>query len=454
MAAPWPAENGRAKQNRSSGRRKETPMRRRPEGRDRKQAKSEWGARRALRQLMLPMISGVLATKEALFGLVQQSGLLVMREVLAEDAEKVAGPKGRHQVNRRANHWGTVPAEFPFAGRKVVLERPRVRGVDGHEIALPRVEQLRQVDPICEKVIEQILLGVSMRGYGNSLECLPEGIRSRGVSKSAASRHVVERTSKRVEEFVSRRLENLDVLVLVLDGLRVAEQSVVVALGIAADGSKHPLGLWQGSTENSRICTELLQDLLSRGLRIEGKLLCVIDGGKGLRKALDDVLGDVILIQRCQIHKIRNIKGHLPEKRHAYVLKAMREAYHCSTAVAARRKLLALAAWLASNGEETAARSLKEGLEETLTVLKLDLPPLLQRLLSTTNTIENLMSSIRHVTRNVKRWRNGSMVRRWVGLGVAHAQTKFRRIKGHASLPALVLALRGKAPVADATKAA
>ena len=407
-----------------------------------------------LRQLLLPMVGGMEATKRALFGLVQESGMLVMRELFAEEAEKVAGPKGRHLTDRAAYHWGSTATEFPFAGRKVSLMRPRVRRIGGEEARLPLVEELRQVDPICERVVEQILLGVSTRGYGKSLERLPSSISKRGASKSAASRHVVERTSKRVEEFVSRRLEDLDVVVLVLDGLTVAEQSVVVALGIATDGSKHPLGLWQGSTENSRICTELLQDLLSRGLRVEEKLLCVIDGGKGLHKALDDVYGNVALIQRCQVHKIRNIKGHLPEKRHAYVLKAMREAYHCSTAAAARRKLQALAAWLTSNGEETAARSLKEGLEETLTVLKLDLPPLLRRSLSTTNAIENLMSSIRRVTRNVKRWRNGSMVRRWVGLGVAHAQTKFRKIKGYAKLPALVLALRSKAPAVDETEAA
>jgi putative transposase len=284
-------------------------MRRRPEGRAGRQAKSEWTARQALRQLMLPMIAGVLATKEALFGLVQQSGLFVMQEVFAEDAEKAAGPKGRHQVGRRANHWGTTPTEFPFAGRKVVLKRPRVRGVNGHEVPLPRVEQLRQVDPVCERVIEQILLGVSTRGYGRSLERLPGGIRSRGASKSAASRHVVERTRSRVEEFLVRPLGELDLAVLALDGLKVAGQTVVVALGITVDGTKHPLGVWQGSTENSRICTELLQGLLSRGLRIEGQLLCVIDGGKGLHKALSDVFGDSALVQRCQVHKMRNLRG-------------------------------------------------------------------------------------------------------------------------------------------------
>jgi putative transposase len=417
-------------------------MRRRPEGRVGGQGKSEWMARQALRQLMLPMISGVLATKEALFGLVQQSGLLVMREVFAEEAEKAAGPKGRHQANRGSNHWGSAPTEFPFAGRKVILKRPRVRAVDGREVLLPRIEELRQVDPVCERVIEQILLGVSTRGYGRSLERLPEGIRSRGTSKSAASRHVVERTGSRVEEFLARSLQDLDLAVLALDGLKVAKHCVVVALGIAVDGTKHPLGVWQGSTENGRICTELLSDLLARGLRVQGRLLCVIDGGKGLRKALDDVLGDAVVVQRCQVHKMRNLREHLPEKRHAYVIKTMRDAYGSSSAAAARKRLQALARWLESNGEESAARSLKEGLEETLTVIKLNLAPTLRRCLATTNCIENFIGTIRQVTRNVKRWRGGSMVRRWVGLAVAHAQKRFRRIKGYRDLPALVLNLR------------
>lgn len=432
-------------------------MRRRPEGRLGKQAKSEWfagqaeeAAREALRQLILPLVAGVLATKEALFGLVQRSGLEVMQQVFVEDAEKVAGPKGRHQSGRKANHWGKAPTEFPFAGRKIVLARPRVRSVEGREIPLPRIEELRQLDPVSERVVEQILLGVSTRGYERSLGRLPEPIASRGASKSAASRHVVERTRVKVEEFLARRLEDLDLLALVLDGIRVAEQCVVVALGIAADGTKHPLGVWQGSTENSRICMELLQDLLSRGLGIEGQLLCVIDGGKGLRKALDDVLGDTVLVQRCQVHKMRNLKEHLPEKRHAYVIKTMREAYAADSTAAARKRLQALARWLDSNGEESAARSLKEGLEETLTVLKLNLPPTLRRSLATTNCVENFIGTIRQVTRNVKRWRGGSMVRRWVGLAVAHAQTRFRKIKGYRDLPVLALALRGAADQATA----
>jgi len=416
-------------------------MRRRPEGRAGGQAKSEGMARQALRQLMLPMISGVLATKEALFGLVQQSGLLVMREVFAEEAEKVAGPKGRHQKERRANHWGAPLTEFPFAGRKILLPRPRVRAVGGGEITLPGIEELRGLDPVSEKVIEQILVGVSTRSYGRSLERLPEGIRSRGTSKSAASRHIVERTKSRVEEFLSRRLEDLDLVAMVLDGLKVAEQCVVIALGIAVDGTKHPLGVWQGSTENGRICTELLSDLLARGLRVQVRLLCVIDGGKGLRKALGDVLGDAAVIQRCQLHKGRNLDALVPKARQAYVRAALRRAYQAASAPMARRQLTALATWLERNGHADAATSVREGLEETLTVLKLGLPPRLRRFFATTNCIENLIGTLRHVTRNIKRWRDGDMRRRWIGLGLLRAAERFRRIKRHGELGTLVTAL-------------
>ncbi len=185
----------------------------------------------------------------------------------------------------------------------------------------------------------------------------------------------------------------------------------------------------------------MLQDLLARGLSIKGRLLCVIDGGKGLRKALVDVFGDNALIQRCQLHKIRNVRDHLAKKRQAHTLRVMRDAYRSGSAATARKRLQALASWLEGNGEEEAAGSLREGLEDTLAVLKLNLPTTLCRSLSTTNAIENLMGSIRLVTRNVKRWRNGAMARRWTGLAIARAQAKFRRIKGHKNLGLLAASL-------------
>jgi putative transposase len=282
---------------------------------------------------------------------------------------------------------------------------------------------------------------VSTRQYEASLEAPPSGRRSRGSSKSAVSRTVVRRTRQRLAVQLTRRLEGLEVVALFLDGVVVAQQTVIVALGITRDGRKEPLGLRLGSTENAVVCTELLQDLLARGLPLAGRVLCVIDGGKGLRKALGDVLGDAAVIQRCQLHKGRNLDALVPKTRQAYVRAARRRAYRATSAPAARRQLTALATWLERNGHADAAASVREGLEETLTVLKLGLPPALRRFFATTNCIENLIGTLRHVTRNIKRWRDGDMRRRWLGLGLLRAAERFRRIKRHSELGALVTAL-------------
>jgi transposase-like protein len=290
-------------------------------------------------------------------------------------------------------------------------------------------------------VLEQILLGVSTRRYERSLERLPVAVPSRGTSKSSVSRTFVAATKRNVEEALSQSLEGLDLAVLMLDGVVVKKQSVVVALGVTPDGTKQLLGLRLGSTENAPLCTELLQDLLKRGLKVSRPLLCVVDGGGGLRRALRDVFGDFAVIQRCQVHKMRNVRDHLPKTPQAWVLSQMREAYRAPGVEAARRQLQRLIAWLDRNGYDDAAASLREGLEETLTVLRLRLPRALTRSLSTTNAIENLMSAIRRTTRRISRWRNGSMIRRWVGMAVLEARKRFRRLKGHSEMPLLVEAL-------------
>jgi transposase-like protein len=242
--------------------------------------------------------------------------------------------------------------------------------------------------------------------------------------------------------FLGRRLDGLDVVALFVDGIEVAGRAVIVALGVTADGTKMPLGLWLGATENTTVCTSLVQSLVTRGLKIDQPILCVIDGGKGIRKALCDVLGSSAKIQRCQVHKTRNVRDHVPEARKAYVSGQMREAYTSWSAKVAKKRLLQLASWLDKNGEDAAAESLREGLDETLTVLKLDLPARLCRTFSTTNSVENMNGTIRRITRNVKRWRGDTMIRRWVALALVEAQRKFRRVKGHAHMPALVRALR------------
>jgi len=374
----------------------------------------------------------------------------VLEETFRADAEMLVGPKGRHQEERQLNHWGTVAAELTFGGRRIRVKRARVRRRGGRgkggEVALPLFEQFSTVDPLPDRVMEQVLLGVATRGYSGSLEALPDSIAVRGTSKSAASRHVVAKTRARLRDFTMRRLDgdNMDLVALFLDGIEVAEHAVVVALGVTVDGTKVPLGLWQGSTENSALCVALLQNLVERGLKFDQKLLCVVDGGKGIRSALGKVLGDAAVIQRCQVHKRRNVMDQLPDGKSVYAGRLMSEAYKTVTADTARKRLKQLVSWLESNGEPGAAASLREGLEETLTVHKLGLPATLRRTIATTNPVENMNGTIRRVARNVKRWRP-KMVLRWTALGVQEAGRRFRRIKGHSDIPVLVRALRALA---------
>jgi putative transposase len=412
----------------------------------------------AMQQLMLPLLLAMDATKKGLLAFVQQMGMAVLSELLAVEAATIAGPKGKHARERTHHHWGTTRTPLCFGGRNVSIERPRVRGrgKGNQEVELPTIEALREGDPLAARVMEQILVGVSTRGYERSLEPIDPELDARGASKSNASRALVDSTTEKLAEFVSRKLDDVDVVAMFIDGIEFARRTMIVALGVTIDGTKVPLGLWGGSTENAAVATSLLQNLVERGLRVDHSMLFVIDGGKGLRKAVRDVFGDRAIVQRCQVHKMRNVREHLPDARRAYVARQMRDAYDSATVGTAKKKLMQLASWLDSNGESSAAMSLREGLDETLTVLHFKLPKSLARTFSTTNAIENMNGCIRRVTRNVKRWRDEKMVQRWVALAVAEAQRGFRRVKGHADLPTLIAALRPKTkePLAEMQKVA
>jgi transposase-like protein len=395
------------------------------------------------------MLAGMTTTRQHLLAWVHAQGLAALDELFRAEAVALAGPKGRHHPERTHHHWGTAATELTFGGRRLQVRRPRVRQTAGGEATLPSVAAFRDRDPLTARMMQQLLAGVSTRQYEASLEAPPGGRRSRGSSKSAVSRTVVRRTRQRLHEYLTRRLEGLEVVALFLDGVVVAGQTVIVALAITRDGGKVPVGLRLGSTENAVLCTELLQDLLARGLSLEGRVLWVIDGGKGLRKALGDVFGAAAVIQRCQLHKARNLDALVPKARQVYVRASLRRAYRAASAAAARRQLIALATWLERNGHADAAASVREGLEDTLTVLKLGLPPTLRRFFATTNCIENLIGTLRHVTRHIKRWRDGDMRRRWIGLGLLRAAERFRRIKRHGELGVLVTALGAAAKAAE-----
>lgn len=285
------------------------------------------------------------------------------------------------------------------------------------------------------------MVGVSTRNYERTLEELPDDLDPHGASKSATSRRFVELTQEKLEEWSRSDLSQLRLVVVMIDGLVVAEQTVVAALGIDENGQKHPLGLWQGASENTEVCEGLLSDLVSRGIDPQQAYLFVIDGGKALRRAIRTIFGKRSLVQRCQVHKQRNVLGHLPKSLHPSVSKVMHDAYRSSSKHTARTRLLNLVAQLETEHPD-AAQSLREGLEETLTVKDWHLPDILERALSTTNVIENLNGTIRRVSRNVKRWRDGSMIRRWAAAGILEAQRSFRRLRGHAGLPSLIAALR------------
>ncbi len=268
-------------------------------------------------------------------------------------------------------------------------------------------------------------------------------MRSRGTSKSAVSRRFVAKTTAQLAAWQTASLESLDLVGLLIDGVHIGEHCLIVALGIAADGQKQALGLWDGSTENTRVCQDLLANLQSRGLRTDRSLLVILDGSKALRKAVRAIFGDAALVQRCQVHKMRNVLEYLSDRDRPWAQAILRRAYQATDVKKAQRLLLDLARRL-EDEYPSAAESVREGLEETLTVQGLGLPERLQRSLTTTNAAESVISRTRHVKRNVKRWRGGKMMLRWVAAGVLEAVKGFRRLKGHRDMPTLVATLRAR----------
>jgi putative transposase len=358
-------------------------------------------------QRHLPLVDLLVDTRAELLELAVSSGLKVLTTMLEEDRTAICGPRYQHQADRTASRAGTVPSEVVLGGRKVGIRRPRVRR-DGAEMPLPTFHLMASEDPLNRRIVEQMLVGVATRQYARSLEPLPATMTTRGTSKSAVSRRFVAKTQAQLEAWQSQPLDRLDLVGLILDGVHVGEHCLVLALGIAADGQKHALGLWEGSTENATLCQSLLANLQSRGLRTDRSLLVMLDGSKALRKAVRDLFGEVALVQRCHVHKMRNVLDHLPERQRMWAKAILQRAYRSTDVAPARRLLLDLARRLETE-HPSAAESVREGLDETLTVLALQLPDSLRRSLTTTNAAESLISRTRHVKRNVKRWRGGQM---------------------------------------------
>jgi putative transposase len=383
------------------------------------------------------------AAREGLLALSVGVGLGVLHELMESEVDEVVGPKGRHDRDRVAVRHGHEAGEVTLGGRRVPVGRPRVRTADGvSEVELSTYRHFAARDQLTAVVLERMLAGVSTRRYARTGE--PVGVEvdecARSQSKSAVSREFVSRTREHLIELMSRPLGDLRLAVLMLDGIELKGRCCVVALGIDTDGVKHPLGLWDGSTENATVATTLLANLVDRGLDIEQGVLVVIDGAKALRKAVRDVLGTDTPVQRCVRHKERNVLGHLPERDRPPVRRRLRSAWALDDHDRALDQLRALADELVRT-HPGAAASLREGMQETLTITRLGVRGRLKRTLASTNPCESMIETVRRISRNVKHWSNGDMCLRWTAAGMLEAETQFRRIIGHTNLAKLALAV-------------
>ena len=382
------------------------------------------------------------AAREGLLALAVGTGLGVLGSLLDADVERLAGPRGRHNPDRAAVRHGTQPGKVTLGGRRVRVDRPRVRSADGaRELPLPTWAAFASTELLDQLAVERMLAKLSTRRYQAGLEPVGRlaGQASSGISKSAISRRFVATTERALAELLAQDLSGLDLVALMVDGIRVAEHCCVVALGITIDGTKVPLGLVEGATENATVVRDLLAGLRDRGLEVTRPILVVIDGAKALRRAVTDVF-DHPVVQRCQLHKLRNVTDRLPDVIASTVAKRMRRAYHHPNALIAEAELEALAREL-DRSHPGAAASLREGLAETLTVIRLGVPPTLARTLRSTNSIESMIAICRDHAANVKSWQDGQMVLRWIAAGMGEAAKQFRRVNGYLHLPALRAAM-------------
>jgi putative transposase len=372
------------------------------------------------------------------------AGIETLGTMMESDAGAACGPRHSRGQGRRGHRWGHTTGKIGFHGGKVAIDRPRVRSRDGKELSLASWDQAVAEDWLGKWAMNLMLINVSTRRFGRAVR-LPEGDvpapSGSGVSKSAASRRFVALSAERMKEWMGSDLSKLDLLVVQIDGIHMTGDLVLVAaIGIDGEGVKHPLGLIEGATENAAVVQALIDNLVARGLDPAVPRLFIIDGSKALSKAIRRTFGREVLIQRCQIHKARNIMERLPKPLHAAVRRVLRQAWELNDAGKAEKLIRNLARRLEHDAPGVSA-SILEGLDEILTVTRLGLPKELRRALACTNIVENVMSTVRRVCRNVKRWRSASMALRWTAAAMQEAAKGFRRLKAHKQLPALRAAL-------------
>ena len=398
------------------------------------------------------------AAKEGLLALSVATGLGVLHELLEDEVDDVVGPKGKRNPERTAVRHGHETGEVTLGGRRVAIERPRARTADGaSEVPLATYAHFADRDPLTRVVLEQMLAGVSTRRFARTREPVGEDVLSaeRSTSKSTVSREFVGRTREHLDALMNRPLADIRLAAIMLDGIDLKGRCCVVALGVTTDGIKVPLGLWDGSTENKTVAAHLLADLVHRGLDVEQGVLVVLDGSKALRAAVAEVFGPVP-VQRCVRHKERGVLDHLPERDRPAVKTRLRRAWATDDHALALDGLRVLASEL-ERSHPGAAASLREGLEETLTLTRLGIRGRLKRTLQSTNPIESMIEIVRRTSRNVKRWQSGDMCLRWTAAGMLEAETQFRKIIGYSDLAKLAVAVEPDltaqhAPLATTTR--
>lgn len=393
-------------------------------------------------QMVLPMAEAVGWLKQGVGELIRQAGLQLIGLLMEEEVRELVGERSQPRADRQANRWGYERGYCVVMGQKVPIERPRVRSTEDREVRLGSYELFHRGEPLTETVWEKLMLGLSTRRYGQAVRQFTEAY---GLEKSAVSEHFIEASRAKLKQLMERRLDRMKFCALLIDATPFEGQQMVVALGIGQDGRKTILGLRQGATENATVVRELLSDLAERGLDFTAPRLYVLDGAKALSAAVKSHAGDAALIQRCQVHKRRNVLDHLSEDQQGLVSQKMNAAYAHENYDAAKLALHKLHREL-MDCNPSAARSLAEGMEETLTVHRLEIPPQLRQTLASTNVIESAFAIVERVCANVKRWHAGDQRERWVGSGLLVAQKQFRRVKGHKLIPLLLHQLEALTP--------
>ncbi len=402
-------------------------------------------------QLSLSMDGVLRDVQHAFYGLCVNAGKQVLAAMMEADRVALCGAKGVPDPSRRATRGGHTRGAVVLGGQRIAIKRPRVRSLERGELQLASYEWAAEREPLDAATMHAIAAGVSTRRYAGTLDKLPPPEAALSVSRSAVSRRFVALSREQLTQWLSRSFQDVELPVVMIDGLHFRGRVILVALGIDDKGTKHVLGLREGSTESTRVVRSLLSDLIERGLDADRARLWVIDGGKALRRAIVECFGALALVQRCQEHKRRNVIEHLPEALHASVGRALRDAWGSADAALANKQLQRLATSLQAQ-HPGAAASLREGLQETLTVQGLGVTAALYRTLRSTNPIENLNGSIGHYTRNVKRWKDGAMTLRWVASALSDAGTRFRKLRGHRDMNTLIAALAVRVAKADHTE--